>query len=664
MSVIQWAGRALRGGTVLVGCFFSALGVAAPPQVEDFTRWPAIDEVVVSPTGKRLALLVTGDDGLSRLAVMTLAPIGKPRIVGAIRDGNVYEVEWLNDERLVYRARRRGARIANYGAGSFAVNHDGSDSYQLTSWSRENTTGTSIASRVLPYNWQLHSPVGDGSDDVFAYKMIFDDDGEVREYQYSQLNTQTRRLRNLSLGLPEFTQDVLFDAANETRVATTHRKGRSKVLWRAKAGGEWKELAEFDPLKEGFTPQHITDDGALLVTATLQGTDALYKFDPVSAKFDPNPLVKLSGFDLHPDFVRDSKTKRVVGLHFMADRPMSYWFDETLQRIQKSIDAAMPEGRSNRLYCGECETTQRFVIRSSSDRQPGEYYLYDRKNATLELIGAARPWIDESKQGRRSFHRYEARDGLKVPLVVTHPPGATPDKPLPAVVLVHGGPWVRGGDLTWEEEAQFLASRGYRVLAPEFRGSTGFGIEHFRAGWKQWGTGMQNDLADAVQWAVKQGLVDGRRVCIMGGSYGGYAALMSPIAHPGVYRCAVSFAGVSDLALMQSYGWSDISDEALRYGLPTLLGDPDKEAERFVAESPLKRVAEIKIPILLVHGGEDRRVPIVHSQRFASAAESAGVKIEPVYYLNEGHGFFDPANHADFLKHVERFLKGALQESN
>lgn len=664
MKTIQRARRALRFSTALVGCFLSAWVAAAPPPVEDFSRSPVIDDVKVSPTGKRLALLVQGDDGFRRLAVMNLSPVSKPRIVGAVREADVETVEWVTDERLVYVAYRRLAEVTELGSGTFAVNHDGSDQLQLILWSRENTTGTHIASRVLPYGWDLHSAAGDGSDDVIVYKQVHDDLGDPTEIQFARLNTQTRRLRNLSQGLPEFTQNVVFDAANEPRVATTHRKGLSKVHWRAKPGGEWKLLAEFDPLKAGFVPRHITDDGQLLVSANMEGTDALYKLDPVSGKLDPNPLVKLGGFDLHPNFEIDSRTRRAVGFHFVADRPMSYWFDEHLQRIQKSLDAALPEGRSNRLYCGECETTQFFVIRSSSDRQPGEYFLYDRKNSTLELIGAARPWIQEAAQGRRSFHRYEARDGLKVPIVVTHPPGAALDKPLPTVLLVHGGPWVRGGNLTWEDEAQFLASRGYRVLAPEFRGSTGFGAQHFEAGWKQWGGTMQHDLTDAVQWGIKQGLVDGKRVCIMGASYGGYAALMSPIVNPALYRCAVSFAGVSDLPLMLSEGWSDITGEGLRYGMPALLGDPDKDAERLAAESPIKRVAEIKLPVLLVHGALDRRVPIVHSRRFASAAENAGVKVESVYYPDEGHGLLHPTNRTDFLQRVERFLKTSLSDGN
>ena len=171
---------------------------------------------------------------------------------------------------------------------------------------------------------------------------------------------------------------------------------------------------------------------------------------------------------------------------------------------------------------------------------------------------------------------------------------------------------------------------------------------------------MQDDLVDAVQWAAKQSLVDPSRVCVYGGSYGGYASLMAPITHRGTFRCAASFAGVTDIDLMYSITWSDFSEAHKRYGMPVLIGDREKDAAQLAAASPLKRVAEIKVPVLLAHGAADRRVPIDHARRFAGAARSAGVDIETVYYNGEGHGWLDPKNHADFLEHLEKFLAKSL----
>jgi len=225
---------------------------------------------------------------------------------------------------------------------------------------------------------------------------------------------------------------------------------------------------------------------------------------------------------------------------------------------------------------------------------------------------------------------------------------------------VHGGPYLRGHDLRWSGEAQFLASRGYLVIEVEFRGSTGYGEKHFLAGLKQWGLAMQDDLADAVAWAAKQGLADPARVCIMGGSYGGYAALMGPIRNPGVYQCAISFAGVTDIDLMYDVHWSDLSEEWKQYGMPVLIGDRQKDAEQLKNTSPLQQVGRIKVPLLIAHGGLDQRVPIEHVRRFLAAAEKAGVQVEWAAYPDEMHGFRKEANEVDYLKRVEAFLARTL----
>jgi dipeptidyl aminopeptidase/acylaminoacyl peptidase len=247
--------------------------------------------------------------------------------------------------------------------------------------------------------------------------------------------------------------------------------------------------------------------------------------------------------------------------------------------------------------------------------------------------------------------------------VVTHPPG-TEDKaePLPAVMMVHGGPWVRGTTRGWNGYAQFLASRGYRVLEVDFRGSTGLGMRHFTAGINQWGLAMQDDLVDAIDWAAAQKLVDRSRVCIFGGSYGGYAALMGPIRHPDRYRCAASFAGVTDIMLMFDDSNSDLTEFGRTYTMPRLSGDPVKDAERLRQTSPVNRVSEIRVPLLLAQGGMDRRVTKEHANRFISAARAAKVDIETVEYPEEGHGLSEAGNHIDFLQRLEKLLARTLKQ--
>jgi dipeptidyl aminopeptidase/acylaminoacyl peptidase len=332
-----------------------------------------------------------------------------------------------------------------------------------------------------------------------------------------------------------------------------------------------------------------------------------------------------------------------------------------LAATQKALDAALPKGRQNHIICGNCFKNNYFVVLSTSDQQPGEYFIFDKAQGKLLNLGSRRPWINEVTQAKQTFHWIKARDGLDLPLLITHPNGKSVSEKLPTVVLVHGGPWVRGAKVQWNPESQFLASQGYRVIEPDFRGSTGYGESHFRASWKQWGLSMQDDLVDALNFAVSQGMSDPNRVCIYGGSYGGYAALMGPISHPAQYKCAASLVGVTDIMLMFNSVNSDMSRDSKQFTIPELLGDPVLDKAKLETVSPLKRVGEIKVPVLLAQGLKDRRVPREHADQFEAAAVSKGVNIKRLNYPSEGHGFKYEQNRADFWKQLGMFFEQNLK---
>ena len=633
---------------------------AAAPPVEDYMRWPFVHQVAVSPAGTKLALAVPSVDGRVQLAVMSLSPLGPPKPVAGFDDVDVASVQWVNDQRIVFGVADMDAPLQRVGGGLYAVNYDGTELRRLIAWRRDTTpeTGTFVTSRVLNWEWGLHSTIDDGSPDVIVAHADLGPNFVVRSMALSRLNTRTGELRALTVGAPAGAQQWVLDAEGRPRAVVSEIADRQRVHWRAAADKPWIAVAEFDRYRgEGFAPVYVdARDQLLVVSAYRRDSNALYRFDLATKTLEEEPLVSLKGFDLDPVIEWDAVARQIVGLHFRTEQRGSYWFDPELRKIQQGIDVALPAGRSNRLWCGRCKSTRFLVVQSTSDRQPGEFYLFDRNKASLERIASARPWIAEATQGRRSFHRVTARDGLSLPVYLTHPADAPAGKPLPAVVLVHGGPWVRGHDLRWEADAQFLASRGYLVIETEYRGSTGYGFAHFKAGWKQWGAAMQDDLADAAQWAIREGYADPKRIAIVGGSYGGYAALMGPIRHPALYRSAVSYAGVSDIDLMYDIHWSDLPDAYKQYGMPVLIGDRKADAALLAAASPLQQVARIKVPVLLAHGGLDRRVPIEHSRKFRDAAEQAGVKLEWVQYPDEGHGWHSPRTRADFWTRVATFL--------
>jgi dipeptidyl aminopeptidase/acylaminoacyl peptidase len=194
------------------------------------------------------------------------------------------------------------------------------------------------------------------------------------------------------------------------------------------------------------------------------------------------------------------------------------------------------------------------------------------------------------------------------------------------------------------------------VIEPEFRGSEGYGFKLFRAGWKQWGLAMQDDVADAVQWAVKQGWVDGKRVCIAGASYGGYATLMGLVRNGDLYQCGVAWVAVTDISLMYSIYWSDTSEEAKNYSMPLLIGDPVADAAQFKQTSPLEQAAKVNKPLLLAYGGADVRVPIKHGSEFRDAVGRTNKDVQWVVYPEEGHGWRMLETEVDFWTRVEKFL--------
>jgi len=223
---------------------------------------------------------------------------------------------------------------------------------------------------------------------------------------------------------------------------------------------------------------------------------------------------------------------------------------------------------------------------------------------------------------------------------------------------VHGGPFLRGAYWGWSPEPAFLASLGYAVLQAEFRGSAGWGFKLQRAGWKQWGRGMQDDLDDGVDWLAREGTIDPKRVCIMGGSYGGYAVMMGLARDPQRWRCGIDLFGVTDINLLFDISWADYAySDYLKYAAKEMIGDPEKDAAMFKAASPLEHASDIRVPVLMVYGLQDRRVPIVHGEKMRDALQALGKPVEWVVYQEEGHGVALERNRFDLYRRVAAFLK-------
>jgi len=660
----HWAG-------VIAGFVLAAAGVhAAPPPAEVFFKDPDIVEAVLSPSGRQLAL--TSARGAKRigLAVFDLGT-GKAQRAAQFTDGDVSNVRWVNDKRLVFGVvdLSDGSGRPNGLPGLFAVDPDGSQMRQLVRRQGRPvvTDGFSRNDRLLDWNHQLlrvPAPRADDSSDEVLLAEVTPDERRIQTPLW--LNTRSGRTRHVESKAPPNTVGWLTDSRGELRVAMTEHEGRRGAYWRGPGQQDWRQLFEASLFKAPFTPHSVDDAGELYVLRT-PGKDqqvVLSRYDFERSAPDTKPVVTSPGFDFWGQLLNEGGGP-ALGVRLVTDGETTVWFHPALKALQEQADARLP-GRINSISCRRCgEPDMAALVRSYSDRDPGQVWLYQAQPPEGEknwrAVGRVRNDIKPAEMAQMDFHRIAARDGRDLPVWVTR--SADAKGPLPAVVMVHGGPWVRGNVWGWHARAQFLASRGYVVIEPEFRGSTGYGHAHYKAGFKQWGLAMQDDVADALKWAQATGLASDK-ACIVGGSYGGYSTLMGLIKDPELYGCGVAWVAVTDLDLYVSGSvWvrDDIPEAGRQYRLPDMVGDAVKDAALIAANSPVKQAARLKAPVLLAFGEDDLRVPLAHGKRMRDALKEAGNEPVWITYPGEGHGFSILKNRVDFAERMAAFLAQHLQ---
>ncbi len=648
------------------GGAIAAEGPAAIP-VERFFQYPAILEAKLSPSGKLLALTTSKGGTRIGLVVLDLSQNYKAMRTGSFNDADIYQFDWVGDDRLVFSVvdlAAGGGEDRRVAPGLFSAKPDGSElRFLVKRQGKAFISNGNSFDRSLEWNHILlkvpEPQEGVAPDEVVIGRMDFGDN-RLQSLTPMWLNVRSGRTRALDIvGAPARVVEWLFDSKGEPRVAITQKDQRAGVYWRGPTDSSWRQLLDSDLMNLPFQPLAVDDTGQLFVKDSQgpQGFGVLSRYDFAKQQPQRPALVSAPGFDFNGSLILRAGGQ-ALGVRLDTDGEQTVWYDEAMKRTQALIDDALP-GRVNRLSCRRCGAEDMVVlVRSFSDTEPGRLYLFEASSRRLQLISTVMDGIEPQQMARVDLHRIQARDGRDLPVWLTQPRGLKAGQPAPAVVLVHGGPWVRGGHWRWDPMEQFLASRGYLVIAPEFRGSTGYGDAHFRAGWKQWGQAMQDDVADALLWAQKQGLASSQ-ACIAGASYGGYSALMGLVKHPELYRCGVAWVAVTDPFLLLKGSWwveDDTSSVQRKHLLPEMVGDVEKDAAMLTANSPLAQAQRIKAPLLLAFGESDLRVPLAHGERLRAALREAGRPPEWVSYANEAHGWRMQSTQLDFAKRLEKFL--------
>ena len=626
----------------------------APHEVEDFVRKPKFLEIQLSPTGEYFAATVPIESkvGLVIIRRSDGKVVGNMHLPGS--RAAVAGFYWANDERVIIEAAERiGLHEAPRPTGElWAVDIDGRNGDMLVGQRVQGEgLGTTIKrKKVEMVAAEVIDTLAEDEKAILIAVIPFTDDPYTR---VDRMDVYTGR-RSTVVRAPIRNASFVTDHAGQVRFAYGMDIDRSTRLYYRDAGADdWRLLNDssvsgISRWAVGFSADNAT---AYLQTESEKGPDAILAYDIASG--ETREVFRDAVVD--PAAILYDDEGVPVGVSTYDGKPKTHFFDP------ESADAKLYR-KLERAFGGQpvaiTSTTKDgglALVHVHSDRNPGDYYLFNTRTNEADLLLSAGDWIDPRRLAPTTPVSFKARDGLPLHGLLTAPAGSEakdPPRNAPMVVLIHGGPF--GVQDTWgyDEDVQLLAAHGYAVLQVNFRGSGGYGDDFERAGARQWGRAMQDDITDATRWAIEQGIADAKRICLFGYSYGGYASLMGAVREPSLYACVAGAVGVYDLDMMHSTGDIQRRGSGENF-LNEWIGPKGQPAET----SPARQADKIKVPVLLAAGGEDERAPIQHTERMEKALREAGARVEAHYYPTEGHGFYQEANNRDFYGKLLRFLQ-------
>ncbi len=619
---------------------------ALPPLVPRAELFAPADhgDPQISPDGVHLAFAGAGEGGIRNLFVRKVGTREDRQLTRATKRG-VYAYAWAPaGDRLLYIQDR-----------------DGDENWHL--WSTDLAGGAARDLTPFPGVRAANLLTDPRHRDVVLVGLNRRDPAVIDMYRVNlETGDVTLEAENPG-GVVEWVADADFHIR---ACAAIDDQGSAIIRVRDEAGGPWRDLlkwsfeeAGFDRFQRvlGFSPdgralrvQSCVGSNTTRIVEVDLASGAQHDLIPADPKNDLYNALSVSQ-EFFPVAVMTSPVNDAIQA-YRVHRMIPEWrvVDPALEKDFARLREA---GKGAFDVVSRDRDDRRWIVAFYSDVHPGAYYVYDRRSGDLELLFEHRPGLDKYTFAPMKPVTYEAGDGLEISAFLTLPVGV-PAKHLPMVVMPHGGPWARD-EWGFNLEVQWLANRGYAVLQPEFRGSTGFGNAFVAASTGQMGTGhMQQDVSDGVRWAIAQGIADPKRIGIMGGSYGGYATLAGLAFTPELYACGVDVVGPSDLrVLIASFP---------PYWKPRLkrwisrVGDVMHDDSLNRAISPLYHVDTIRAPLLIGHGANDPRVTIASSNQIVEAMRRHGRDVTYVVYPDEGHGFGRPANGEDFNGRTEEFL--------
>ena len=627
---------------VVLTCLLLVGGIPAganallkPIPVETFAALPTLTDPVLSRDGQKIAALALVG-GKQQLAILSADNPGVVERNITLGEAEVTDINWAGRNRLLLTVavtEELPGHIKLPLLRLIGIDVDTGASRILDGKSRGIYTGDVLFASA-DGAWAIVS----SQDDLYAYPSV------------KRVDLGTGQAVTI-----EKARDGVWDwYADEEGVvrAGVAYEGRKWTLWyRDKAEEKLRKIrGKIKDDKESTVDRFIfRGESNWVVSNEKTGRFALYQYDLKTGEIG-QPIFEHQSSDLN-NVLYDPGTGKVLAVEYEDDRRRQTWFEPELKMLQAKFDKALPQTVNHPVDMSDDKT--RILVRSEGASDPGRYFLLNRKSGRMHAVVDPFPQIDPAQLATTKWVEYRARDGLAIRAYLTLPLGRDP-KGLPLIVLPHGGPYERDH---WEYDpiVQLLANRGYAVLQPQFRGSTGFGRDFVSKGYGQWGLAMQDDLDDGLAWLAKSGVADPKRVCIMGYSYGGYAALWASVRNPDLYRCAISFAGVSDLPKqIQSNKRIFAATRYFKEWRSKIDGEGTRDLDKF---SPLNFAEKVGIPVLIGHGEKDTTVAPKQSRAMVDALQRRGAAVESVFYPDAVHGFTKSEDQADWFRRVEAFLR-------
>ena len=612
--------------------------------------------VEISPDGKYLAATAV-IKGQTVLALVNLANM-KGTTVHPREGNDVIRFWWASPNRVVYTV---GMAVGGYDSPMatgelFGVDADGGNPLLLYGYRNGAMSTGSHIDHAVSERGSAEFIASIPDDPNHALVAISSWGAAGTEGALPIANRMDLRDGKLARIIEAPGRNMAFVADHHGRIRFAYGEdvnGNAKVYMHPLNGDGWQLMPKAGEERSVPWMFNRDDSKAYFNCSPPDGGFGMCTWDPVSNTWQTiwsNPEVEADRLLL------GTADGDVIGVGFMDGRPGAALLDNESPDA-KLLVALMQQfpGESVRFVSGTRDG-HLSVLLVEADADPGTFYLYNRDAKKLTPLFQRASWINPEQMATKQPFEFAARDGMKLHGYVSFPPGHESAKHLPMVVFVHGGPYGIRDSWEYDPYVQALATHGYAVLQVNYRGSGGYGYNFERAGWGEWGGKMQDDVTDATHWAVAQGIADPQRICIFGGSYGGYAALEGAVKEPGLYKCAIGYVGVYDLALMYHRG--DIPQST--YGEDYLRRVLGTDMDVLAAHSPINQLDHLKARVMLVVGGEDQRVPPIQGSNLHMALAKRGIAHEWLDRPGEMHGFYDEANLADLYSRLVQFVGSSI----